>query len=702
MANEFTTDAAKWQGVDEKPTPVSKNVVESGGVAEDFININDVLGRNEDVLFAKGKTSATYLPNNLPSCVLCNVKLNTTTANSWTRLYFCKTEDYTSDSIQVIQKKELINIDTNFYTPSNEEYPYIYIQNPNNNNCVITSKEEFGLIRSTKSQGTINVNVFANNNSTYSTKESARNDITQASGLRKKGLKLTYNLLDVGWITEQFIGNDVTGTNWTTTDENWLEIANTSVQTYVDTTATKKATALTVQGEPYLFKDIELSQRVDKTNINAGNIGAEIFRIGKIKNAYISNPIPSGVSCNIKLNTTTGNSWTRVIFCKTEDFTTNAIIVVQVKEITNINQNFISPSAEEYPYLYLQNLNNNEISVTLNEEIGLAKRISDINENVDGDDLDTFAKKVYDAVDGDCTVFVHCTDTHSGFSSMPLSLAAKHLQKISKIAEKVNADFIIHTGDAIHGYDENASNAFDSYRALLSKYNYAVPLIFAEGNYVHDFGYSGEINRNQVQTLFGKSKKWLEQIAHYNTSDIDSYFYFDLKGVRYIVLDAQDAGTNRRDYGFSSEQQAFITTTLNGALTANLPVVIFSHMAPTSNLFQPDKSYGMDWRGGSDMINILASFTSNGGLILAYIHGHQHWDNYYYDSEHAIPYVCMLNEYPRRESFNAPVWGTPVVYDRSLDNNTQYAVDVYIINKSTGIGSILRFGAGLDRSISRT
>lgn len=78
MAQNFTTDVTKWQGVDITPTANSKNLVESGGVF-DFIKINgnayDISAANEDAQYtALTSTALNSIPISIRSGGMC-VKL---------------------------------------------------------------------------------------------------------------------------------------------------------------------------------------------------------------------------------------------------------------------------------------------------------------------------------------------------------------------------------------------------------------------------------------------------------------------------------------------------------------------------------------------------------------------------------------------------------------------------------------------------
>ena len=312
-------------------------------------------------------------------------------------------------------------------------------------------------------------------------------------------------------------------------------------------------------------------------------------------------------------------------------------------------------------------------------------------------------EKVANAVDGKDILFVHITDTHAGAASIPLKVSTEHMNRACFIASKINSNFLVHTGDAIHGYDNSAASAKDSWRALLDSMNiYTIPFLYAEGNRSHDMGYQDEINREQIQTFAGRLSRWVGSNAIYNQSDINSYFYADIEqaGCRVFILDSQDYGIDRLTYGFSTQQVDFVTAALADALSKNIPVVFFAHMPPVAELFEKGYDYGMGINGAA-MASAIGQFTSNGGVVLGYIYGHMHWDNYYYDEINKIPFICAANDYAQVATIdNPPQWGIPSVPVRDSSGLTQYAMDAYVLNVNTGKIQIFRYGAGVDRCVN--
>ena len=317
--------------------------------------------------------------------------------------------------------------------------------------------------------------------------------------------------------------------------------------------------------------------------------------------------------------------------------------------------------------------------------------------------IDEFTEKVRQNADANSIVFMQITDTHVGGLSMSLALGTQHIDMACYLSTACNCSFLIHTGDAIHGYEEGAESAEDSWSALISKVgDYSIPFLFAEGNYVHDMGYKGELTRKKVQDYVCGLIKDVKADAVYNENDINSYYYFDDNtiGCRFFILDSQDYGDSRLKYGFSDQQVSFIAKALDDAYEKELPVVFFAHMPPVAELFAEGYDYGMK-SNGKKMVDAIGDFSSKGGNVLAYIYGHDHWDNYYYDNQNRIPYICMINDFPSTYAINKPsLWGNPIRYPRSKKGIIQYAMDAYVINSNTKGIKVFRFGAGVNRYIN--
>ena len=330
-------------------------------------------------------------------------------------------------------------------------------------------------------------------------------------------------------------------------------------------------------------------------------------------------------------------------------------------------------------------------------------------ENIDDSLCNTIVNDVTQAISGQDIIFVHITDSHVGTAEMTPERAKEHIKRAMYTAEAVNADFLIHTGDMIQGEGSvTGSNDKQRYNAYMGKIgDFNLPMLWCQGNANHDFGIKTSsdpltyaLNRDIVNSFTGRFGKWLATNAVYNQDDtIHTYYYFDndFTNYRVIVLDSDDLGGLRRGWGFSQTQIDWFTATLSDAKTKGYPVLVFAHMPPYNGLM----SDGIENSGGGAIAAALNAFTANGGIVLAYIYGHVHWDAYYNDSTHGIKYISCTCDLPvaTTDTF-VPTLGTRVIPQRLIDTASEYAFDVYVINKNTGAIKTFRYGAGSDRTFS--
>ena len=318
------------------------------------------------------------------------------------------------------------------------------------------------------------------------------------------------------------------------------------------------------------------------------------------------------------------------------------------------------------------------------------------------DSITTFANSIKNGIDGNCLIFLQVTDSHvdiSGYQTyMNLSRTKDHSQKVIDIANAVNADFVIHTGDLIQGEGSGTSDSREHYLAYL--YNLSLlstAFMFCQGNPWHDFGLPTndasepyELSRESVLTMAARFNKWVRP-TYNSQGTLSSYYYFenDLRKVRCIVLDSDDYGTLRQEAGFSSEQITWLTNCLSEAREKNYSVIVFSHMAPLQSIG------GVESNGGSDVHAALVNHIAQGGIIIEYVYGHIHAD--LQKTIDGVNYISLTCDLPSVAT-NIPT--DAVAPSRTLDTITEYAIDVHVVNCDAHTDHIYRYGAGSNRTIS--
>lgn len=323
--------------------------------------------------------------------------------------------------------------------------------------------------------------------------------------------------------------------------------------------------------------------------------------------------------------------------------------------------------------------------------------------------ISSLSSAVANNITGDDLVFVHVSDTHIGNAKMPIDRAKRHMNKVMEIAEAVNADFIVHTGDLIQGSDVATTGSAEEDRSEYKRYfedlySHSVPFVWCQGNPWHDFGHRITDGSNEEFTLtrditIGLAGRYGRRFKQYfNAADtVRSYYYFDIDmaktNVRVIVLDADDRlyhSVVRHGFGFSSEQVTWFGSALTDANTNNMPVIVFTHMAPLNEFHTSDDD--IEQYGGTDIVAQMQTFISGGGTILECVCGHLHCDMHRTVDD--INYHLIACDFPTTyEAANIPTGA--VSPSRANDGTlTEYAIDVHVVNASNGTVKTFRYGAG--------
>lgn len=278
------------------------------------------------------------------------------------------------------------------------------------------------------------------------------------------------------------------------------------------------------------------------------------------------------------------------------------------------------------------------------------------------------------------------TDCHNKPSKSPLN----QIDIFNRIAEKC-ADFSITLGDLINGFESTLVNNMRYYTEMWERHKDTfLPIMFTRGNH--------EMYGNQMRTdtstymtgdptamtlsqVFGIASRPRELNPVYSATK--GNWYFDMNGIRFIGLDS----AYKNNGGFNQEGIDF----LENALNTDLKIVVFAHFPANQNVNWRNRSIN----NGSTVETMLRTSDN----VIAYIHGHTHWDNIAVVSGNSYPYIatcCGLAEKGDIENDGCSL-GNPTNYTRTIGTYSEYCFDIYNIHKDTGKIKIFRFGAGNDR-----
>ena len=270
------------------------------------------------------------------------------------------------------------------------------------------------------------------------------------------------------------------------------------------------------------------------------------------------------------------------------------------------------------------------------------------------------------------------TDTHYAFGGTWETTA----QNLTEIAKRVRPLAVIHLGDLTDGYTPLALTEQIVGRILRDLKGLGVPHWLCIGN--HDLNYF----RGNTQVLDKKSacRIYLGRGRENYCEDIPS------AKVRLIFLDSFDPGAKER-YGFSAEAIRFLKQSLKTAPRA-YRAVVFSHVPPLASLHVWSDTI----RRGDEALALCERFDRrSGGRFLAWIHGHNHADQVFW--ERGFPIIGIgcgkMEAFPEKKPAGA------IVPERERGTASEDLFDVLIIPRNRDGLDLIRFGAGEDRHITR-
>lgn len=321
------------------------------------------------------------------------------------------------------------------------------------------------------------------------------------------------------------------------------------------------------------------------------------------------------------------------------------------------------------------------------------------------------SQKINSIRDSNVVIFSVFTDVHGSNIELDYTPSTgatslnnkgyKNYLKFAKIVRKISeingVDFIANLGDTINSTTdeytndinktENKKRFADFTRLVGDGY---LPYVFATAHHeLYPFNQTGAMTRSEVNAIAcGKNRYF-----NFVTNDLDenkNYFYFDFKKIRFISL---DSASNTR-CGFNDEQ---VTWLKDVALNTNNKIIILSHISPRTDVSEDVA------QNGEQVKNALNTFCTNGGTVLAWIHGHTHWDNIVTSdmSKDMFPYISVTSSLVQNTQLGdvSSLLGTPTKNKRMYDDYSEYAIDIFAVNYTTNKINIYRFGTGNDREI---
>ena len=266
------------------------------------------------------------------------------------------------------------------------------------------------------------------------------------------------------------------------------------------------------------------------------------------------------------------------------------------------------------------------------------------------------------------------------------------LDCIKAVSERTCIDAFWNLGDIINGHTTTKAEAIKQIKEVTDLEDKVSPNFHRipgnhdnniQSTYESNAGYSIE-EVLTVDELRGVLENTTQTENHNSGHSTD--YYVDFSELRIVCLSAD--GTT-----FHPETAEWLRET---ALDTELPVLFLSHI-PT----RPEWGFHNDVQGGEMIEAEIRRFIENGGVVIAYIHGHDHGDMVSTVTDekgeklwNSVAVACSRFHVPQSN-------GTPgmTFWERNKDDATMVVFDVVSIDLEKRKVLFTRFGAGEDREI---
>lgn len=304
--------------------------------------------------------------------------------------------------------------------------------------------------------------------------------------------------------------------------------------------------------------------------------------------------------------------------------------------------------------------------------------------------------------------FVFITDQHNRLNEYTTTwnkeqtefeLATNAIESIQYILDRVpNIQCVVSGGDIGCDYNSDPKKIHAAHEEIMDAlYKLSVPVHCCIGNHDDGLGPATDNKRDNTKTVILPDE--LHRLCMKNNPTDKNYYYVDFEdlGYRFVFLNCLDREyfidekTGQYANGWriqiSNEQAKWLE---NEALNTDLRIIVFNH-TPLNNAL----TFGSE--GAPEMIKPYDDLLNGPRIfhairscknVVAYIFGHVHYDNLFYDT--GILNVSTQCSYAMPWCNSCP--------ERKIGTITETAFDVFSIKGNDVY--ITRFGAGDDRVAS--
>lgn len=305
-----------------------------------------------------------------------------------------------------------------------------------------------------------------------------------------------------------------------------------------------------------------------------------------------------------------------------------------------------------------------------------------------------------------CMLFGFVTDSHVHPSLNNQSYWDDTAAAINAVDKLCNFDLLIHGGDMIQGSLPKAQSVeLAQYQVNGLREIAGDNTLIIAGNHDTNTIYNNmaePISESEMITLW---RYWNDGFT-YPAGKLYGYRDYGENGIRVVKLHSCMnnglSGISEGSWGFPQEEIDWVRDT---ALDTQNDVIFFAHMACTQE-YQGTAEINAP-RNGPALRRVIDDFVTSGGNVVGIISGHAHYDymnKYSNFTEVLTGFAKYTADMPVSDGTPVSDYRVPpegaVTYGRKAGTATEVLWDAVVVNPDTKQVSIIRCGAGADRTFS--
>lgn len=314
--------------------------------------------------------------------------------------------------------------------------------------------------------------------------------------------------------------------------------------------------------------------------------------------------------------------------------------------------------------------------------------------------VEATTEKVLEEQNGANYTFAFVTDTHyTPDDNDSYQYTVDTFSNLKRVSELVPLDAVVHGGDFVSvGWggenQEDTNRAVNMIRGWMLQSSVKGRVFITPGN--HD-GIDG--HSTPTDGIFGCMMSQDQSFVVRDDSNYD--YYYDIQNIKLRVAVISDAIVENGNLGIGNSTLYWFETDVLGTMPSGYNLLMLSHIGPQSDDFVNNKADFLAICNAWN--NHTGDYSTNTGVIIAWIAGHQHYDWIVPTSESGCDFPVIICTCSFRNAIIPSTEliekGAEAVSPRTKYTALQDAWTIFVYRPDKGTIKKIRFGAGNDEMI---